>query len=220
MDGCENFQEIYREFAMASDDGFWIAELTKPMSAQVPGDEQVEHLFQYAVIVECNQAFAEMYGFGSPRELEGKPILGFLNREDEKNIEAVKGFLKSGYKVEGVETHELDKDNIPHSFVNYATGIVENGHLERIWGMQRDITDQILSKQMRNQLLAMLTPREREILKLTAGELSIKQIAAALKISADTVKVHRKRMIRRLDIHNLAGLVLLAMRLGLVCQME
>ncbi len=208
--------DIYRSFVMESDEGFWIAELKSPLSVQASEDEQAKHLFQYAVIVECNQAFAKMYGFGSPHELVGKPLLGFLQREDLKNIQAVKQFLRSGFKVAEVETHELDKNKNPHSFVNNATGIVEKGHLKRIWGIQRDITDQILSKQMRNQLLALLTPREREILKLTAGELSIKQIAAALKISADTVKVHRKRMMRRLDIHNLAGLVLLALRLGLV----
>ncbi len=209
-------QKIYRAFAMETTDGFWIAELKKPLAINAPEKDQVEHLLRYAIIAECNLAFARMYGYRTCREPEGKPLFRFLQREDPRNLEAVRQFVWTGYKVVNVETHELDKNRIPHTFVNTANGIVSKGHLTKMWGTQRDTTDQRLSQQLRAHLLALLTPRERQILRLTASELSIKQIAAALKISAKTVEIHRGKMMRRLEVHNLAGLALLAARLGLI----
>jgi FixJ family two-component response regulator len=55
--------------------------------------------------------------------------------------------------------------------------------------------------------LAALTPREREVLELVvAGKLN-KQIAAVLGTAEKTVKVHRARMMRKMQVDSLAGLV-------------
>ncbi len=60
-----------------------------------------------------------------------------------------------------------------------------------------------------------LTTREREILLLTAKQKSVKEIAVSLAISPKTVDNLRTRMMARLNIHTLAGLVMLAVQLGL-----
>jgi len=55
--------------------------------------------------------------------------------------------------------------------------------------------------------LAALTPREREVFdRVVAGRLN-KQIAAELGTSEKTVKVHRARMMRKMGVDSLAGLV-------------
>lgn len=61
-----------------------------------------------------------------------------------------------------------------------------------------------------------LTPRQREILKLVAEGLSTKEIAFALKVSGKTVETHRAQLMDRLDIHDVAGLVKYAIRIGLI----
>ena len=61
-----------------------------------------------------------------------------------------------------------------------------------------------------------LTPRERQVAQLVAQGKSTKQIAAALSISAKTVEFHRGRLMRKLNIHDVAGLVRYAIREGLV----
>lgn len=61
-----------------------------------------------------------------------------------------------------------------------------------------------------------LTARQREILTLIADGSTSKQIASQLGISVKTVESHRTAMMRSLDIHNLAGLVRYAVRVGLV----
>jgi DNA-binding NarL/FixJ family response regulator len=64
--------------------------------------------------------------------------------------------------------------------------------------------------------LDLLTPRQREILRLIAEGRSTKQIAALLDVSIKTVDTHRALLMERLGIHELAGLVRFAVRSGLV----
>jgi DNA-binding NarL/FixJ family response regulator len=63
---------------------------------------------------------------------------------------------------------------------------------------------------------AQLTPRQREVLQLVAQGLSTKEIARRLDLSVKTVDTHRTQMMKQLDIHEVAGLVRYAMRVGLI----
>ena len=64
--------------------------------------------------------------------------------------------------------------------------------------------------------LDTLSPRQREILKLVADGLNTKEIAGHLSISAKTVETHRAQLMERLNIHDVAGLVRFAIKMGLV----
>ena len=61
-----------------------------------------------------------------------------------------------------------------------------------------------------------LTKREREILKMLAEGKSVKEIASSFDLSVKTVETHRVQMMERLDIHEIAGLVRYAIRMGVV----
>ncbi|HSW82121.1 MAG TPA: response regulator transcription factor [Usitatibacter sp.] len=61
-----------------------------------------------------------------------------------------------------------------------------------------------------------LTPRQREILQMIAEGKSTKQIAYVLELSVKTVETHRAALMERLAIHDVAGLVLYAVRNRLV----
>jgi len=61
-----------------------------------------------------------------------------------------------------------------------------------------------------------LTSRERQVLQLVGEGKSSKEIAALLGISLKTAESHRTRLMRKLDIHELASLVRYAIRRGLV----
>lgn len=65
-------------------------------------------------------------------------------------------------------------------------------------------------------LLATLTPRERDVLDGVARGLTNKAIAADLGISRRTVEAHRESLMRKLEIHNVAGLTRFALEVGLV----
>lgn len=62
----------------------------------------------------------------------------------------------------------------------------------------------------------MLTPRQTEILVLIGEGCSTRDIAQKLSLSVKTVETHRSQLMDRLDIHDLAGLVRYAIRVGLV----
>ena len=57
--------------------------------------------------------------------------------------------------------------------------------------------------------------REREVLQLLASGKTSAQIAEALHIATGTVEVHRRNIMRKLDLHNVAELTRYAIREGL-----
>jgi DNA-binding NarL/FixJ family response regulator len=61
-----------------------------------------------------------------------------------------------------------------------------------------------------------LTPRQREVLQLIAEGHTTKEIAEILSVSEKTAMTHRAQLMERLDIHDIAGLVRYAIRIGLV----
>ncbi|MBL8036902.1 MAG: response regulator transcription factor [Nitrospira sp.] len=64
--------------------------------------------------------------------------------------------------------------------------------------------------------LARLSGRQREILQLIAEGCTTKDIAQRLNLSVKTVETHRAQLMERLEIHDVPGLVRLAIRVGLV----
>jgi DNA-binding NarL/FixJ family response regulator len=62
----------------------------------------------------------------------------------------------------------------------------------------------------------VLTARQREILQMIAEGKSTKAIAFQLNVSVKTVETHRAALMERLGIHDIAGLVLYAVRHGLI----
>jgi hypothetical protein len=141
MDEAKKFEEFYRHFFFGdAREGHWLAELAVPLSVESPLEEELEHVFRYARVADCNEVFAGMYGFPLPGDLIGKPLLAFINQDDKTNIETLKAFLAPPFKLEGAETHEVARDNNPHWFLNRVEGIVEDGFLVRAWGSQREIT--------------------------------------------------------------------------------
>jgi two-component system response regulator NreC len=61
-----------------------------------------------------------------------------------------------------------------------------------------------------------LSMRQREVLQLIAEGKNIKEIAIILGISAKTAESHRTGLMRKLNVHEVAGLVRYAVREGLV----
>jgi len=61
-----------------------------------------------------------------------------------------------------------------------------------------------------------LTPRQRQVLQLIAEGRNTREIAEQLHVSVKTVETHRAELMRRLDIHDVAGLTRYAIRAGMV----
>jgi DNA-binding NarL/FixJ family response regulator len=68
----------------------------------------------------------------------------------------------------------------------------------------------------RKNPLEQLTGRQREILQLIAEGQNTKQIGETLKVSPKTIEYHRMKLMNCLDVHDIAGLVRFALRVGLI----
>lgn len=79
---------------------------------------------------------------------------------------------------------------------------IERARLESI-----SMREQYRLKNDAEERLARLTKREREVCDLVAAGLLNKQIAHQLGMSEKTVKVHRGRVTRKLDVDSVAALV-------------
>jgi FixJ family two-component response regulator len=62
--------------------------------------------------------------------------------------------------------------------------------------------------------VATLTPRERQVFDLMIRGKINKQIAFALGPTERTIKMHRHRVMEKMNVHSLAELILIAARLG------
>ncbi|MBI3806877.1 MAG: response regulator transcription factor [Nitrospirae bacterium] len=64
----------------------------------------------------------------------------------------------------------------------------------------------------------LLTPRQRDILRLVSIGHTNREIAQVLEISVRTVEVHRFNLMRRLNVRNVAQLLRRSLQLGLLAK--
>jgi DNA-binding NarL/FixJ family response regulator len=113
----------------------------------------------------------------------------------------------AGYLVKGAAVAELP----------LAIKAVMKGETYLTPKISRSVVEQFLDDgQQAPDPLADLTERQREILQLIAEGRTTKEIAGVLEVSVKTVETHRARLMERLDIHDVPGLVRFAIRAGLV----
>lgn len=120
----------------------WRFHHEQPLDITLPEDEQVEHLYLYSVLAECNDAFARMYGFRAASDIVGTRLVVFLPPSNPENVAYLRSFIRSGYRLEDAESHEIDRYGHAKYFVNNLVGIFERGQLVGAWGTQRDVTEE------------------------------------------------------------------------------
>ena len=129
-------------FIEVTTEATWRFHHEQPLDITLPEDEQVEHLYLYSALAECNDAFARMYGFRSAADVIGTRLVVFCPPSNAENLAYLRSFIRSGYRLEDAESHEIDRYGNTKYFVNNLVGIFERGQLVGAWGTQRDVTDQ------------------------------------------------------------------------------
>jgi two-component system, cell cycle sensor histidine kinase and response regulator CckA len=133
-------EERYRAFIEQTAEGVWRFELEKPVPVHLPEDEQIDRFYQDAYLAECNDVVARMYGFEKASQLIGTRLGDMMPRSDPQNLEYLRAFIRSGYRLTDAESHEYDREGNERFFLNNLIGITADGQILRAWGSQRDIT--------------------------------------------------------------------------------
>jgi DNA-binding NarL/FixJ family response regulator len=103
------------------------------------------------------------------------------------------------------------------SELSMAIKAIVRGHAFISPAVSNDILSEYLNgAQERETTRERLTPRQRQVLQLIAEGHSNKDIACLLDLSVKGVEKHRTELMKRLDLHNTAGLVMYAVKSGVV----
>ena len=130
------------------------------------------------------------------------------------SMHAEEGFVARALRA-GVAGYLL-KDSAPDE-LKVALRALSRGDSYLSPAISRLVVDGFLrSDQAIPDPLASLTPRQREVLQLVAEGHANKEIASRLDLSVKTVEAHRTQIMERLGIHDVPGLVRLAIRAGLI----
>ena len=78
------------------------------------------------------------------------------------------------------------------------------------------LQEMLVTKRRANKINPKITQREREVLGLIVKEFSNQEIADQLFISLRTVEMHRYNLLQKLEVKNTAGLVRIAVQMGLL----
>jgi PAS domain S-box-containing protein len=144
-------EERYRAFISQSTEGVSRIEHDPPVAVEGRSvDEVVDDLYATGYVAECNDAMARMYGYEHAAEFVGRRLADLHDHEDPANRAMMSDLVRSGFRLQDGESHERDRHGQMRVFRNNAVGFLEEGRLVRVWGTQRDVTEQrVLEEQLR-----------------------------------------------------------------------
>ena len=118
--------------------------------------------------------------------------------------------IKAMYELEGITINNGDGRDIPHR-LQPQNRVHYNVLLDQLQNLQKQILTEI-----NKHIYQKLSTREIEIITLIVEGKKTAEIAQTLYLSKHTVESHRTNIFSKLDVRNVAELVALAFRMGMV----
>lgn len=125
---------------------------------------------------------------------------------DEEHVYQALRAGAAGYLLKGGGAEELE----------LAIRAVAQGETYLAPRVSRPVIDEYIRRTKASRPDEILSNRQLQVLQLIAEGKTMKQVALELGISVKTVETHRSQLMGRLNIHDVAGLVRYALRMGLV----
>lgn len=135
-------EKKYRNFVEQSIEGIWYLAFDQPIPVSLPAEMQVEMIYQYGYIAECNDVLAQMYGYPSSDEIRGIRLMDLQKggAVDPANYQATLKLVSENYRSGNREIQEINRYGETVTFLNNAVGILKDDCLVGLWSTQLDIT--------------------------------------------------------------------------------
>ena len=137
-------------------------------------------------------------------------VLILSAHSDDAYVERVAVLGAAGYLIKQTAVHTLKEAirEVHKGNTFYSPDVAKRFAKRHVGPLDR--------KGRTRKIASGLTSREAEVLKLIAEGSANKQVAAELGISIKTVEKHRDHLMRKLDIHDTAGLTRYAISTGII----
>jgi two-component system, cell cycle sensor histidine kinase and response regulator CckA len=133
-------EQRYRAFVTQSADGLWRVEFEQPISTKLPEKEQLELVYKYGYLAECNDAMARYMGLDHAEQAVGRRIIDFFPGANPTVRENLLELIRSDYQFTARDASRIGPDGRHLYLVRSVLGIIEGGLLQRVWGVTHDIT--------------------------------------------------------------------------------
>ncbi|MBV9504594.1 MAG: response regulator transcription factor [Acidobacteriia bacterium] len=195
---------------LASEPGFQV------VAEAATGLEAVSLAEQHAVdVVVMDVAMPRLNGIEAALQINShqpQVAVVFLSMHSDEGY--VLRALKAGARA------YLLKDSAEHDLINAVRAVAEGkGYFSP--AISRMLAEEYMRELQERKIedtYELLTTREREVLQLLAEGKSNKEAAALLNLSAYTVESHRSSILKKLNLHSAAELILYALRKGVIVQ--
>ena len=136
----------YQSFIEQTTDAVWCFEYDEPIPTDLPVEQQIERMVK-ATLVECNDVCAHAYGRKNAADAVGVRFEDLVTLEEESFKDGLRDYARNNYTAKETINIQTLEDGSSRYLRNNAQGIVENGHLVRVWGTFRDVTEQMQAKE-------------------------------------------------------------------------
>jgi PAS domain S-box-containing protein len=146
-DSRDSIEDQYRIFVQLASEGLWRFDLVTPITTTLPVHEQAEAFVRDARVGLCNDTFARQFGYDIPKAMHGIAFADLVSSSREEQLGFVVAFIMSGYRLDNLLLAERRRDGSVFRSLNNLLGDIENGHLIRVWGVKRDVTDLVTAQE-------------------------------------------------------------------------
>jgi PAS domain S-box-containing protein len=102
-------EERFRAFIEQSAEAIWCFESPEPMPISLSEERQIKYLMETGYLTECNDIMARMNGLESAEQLLGVKVKDLLDPSDPANIEYLRSFIRSNYRLVDAALTKLTK---------------------------------------------------------------------------------------------------------------
>ena len=140
-ESAERHRVFFEESPMLN----WQYNLNPPMPINLPLEEQIDWILHKTVLVDVNLEKSDLRG--TAVVALGTNLYKNWGENEEIGSKIARDFINQNYSLEKYEAQETTILNYLVWSIIHAFGVIEDGHLSRIWGTTLDITDRKMAEE-------------------------------------------------------------------------